>query len=148
MRVAFDLDDTLISNTFSEVEIPKHRLLAQLLNTEKLRKGTIEIFQFCKSQDWETWVYTTSFRHQWYVKKIFWLHGIYLDGFVNQNIHNQYVKVKSSKYPPTFGIDILIDDSKGVAIEGERYHFKVILVSPTNQFWVADLKEKLRNLKS
>ena len=148
MKVAFDLDDTLISNTFSDVEKPPKYLCAKLLKPEQLRKGTVEIFKFCKQQGWETWIYTTSLRSKWRVKFLFWLHGIHLDGFINQTIHNENVKIRSSKHPPTFGIDVIIDDSEGLAIEGKRYGFTVIVIDPNNRTWVTYLQEKLIKAKT
>ena len=47
-----------------------------------------------------------------------WLHGIRLDGIVNQARHDREVPARSTKHPPHFGIDLLIDDSEGVRLEG------------------------------
>ncbi len=141
MKIGFDLDNTLIRAGFDfPLEASKRKLLAQFYGAESLRLGTVEIFNFCKSQGWETWIYTSSFRNPFYLRFLFWLHGISLDGVVNYEIHYKKVKLKTSKHPPSFGIDILIDDSEGVRIEGERFDFKVILVYPENENWVNDLK--------
>ncbi len=147
MKVAFDLDNTLIryAHDFA-LETPQKSLLARLFHVEKLRYGTIEIFNYCKSQNWETWIYTTSFRSKWYIKTLFWVHSIALDGVINQEIHNQNVKVSSSKHPPTFGIDVVIDDSEGVKIEGERFNFDVIWLKADNENWVNDLKLALAEI--
>jgi hypothetical protein len=42
-----------------------------------------------------------------------------------------------SKYPPAFGIDLHVDDSEGVAEEGRRHHFGVVVVSPQDPEWTA-----------
>ena len=141
MKIAFDLDNTLIRNDYDfPLETPKKKIFARLFGVEKLRKGTIDIFKYCKNQHWETWVYTTSFRSTFYIKMLFWVHDIRLNGVINQEIHNKNVKVNSSKHPPTFGIDVLIDDSEGVKMEGERFGFTVILLKPDNDNWVETLK--------
>lgn len=146
MRIAFDLDNTLIQNEYLfDVENPKYFLFAKILSFEKLRKGTKELFDYCQNQGWETWIYTTSYRNTFYIRKMFWLYGISLHGVVNQEVHNQKVKVRSSKYPPTFGIDVLIDDSEGVKIESEKLNFTVLHLQPTNENWVEDLKIQLLN---
>ena len=40
-----------------------------------------------------------------------------------------------SKYPPAFGIDLLIDDAEGVSIEGERFGFRVFRISGNDLSW-------------
>jgi hypothetical protein len=74
---------------------------------------------------------------------IFWLYGIKLDGVINQKKHSESVKNGASKYPPQYGIDYLVDDSKGVKIEGDRYGFNVILVEPEDIKWVYEIKNVL-----
>lgn len=74
MKVAFDLDNTLIRNEYNfPTEKPKKYFFAKFLSFEELREGTFEIFKFCKQQNWETWIYTTSFRNTFYIRKVFWL---------------------------------------------------------------------------
>jgi hypothetical protein len=147
MRIAFDLDSTLIPSG-NEFETEKHLkfFTAKLIGGVELRKGTRDIFNYYKTQKWETWIYTTSFRSPFYIKKLFWLNGIALNGIVNQKRHIKEVSINSSKYPPQFGIDWLIDDSKGVEIEGNRYGFNVIQVNPTDENWVETIKNKLTEM--
>ncbi|MEN9610033.1 MAG: hypothetical protein RLZZ628_847 [Bacteroidota bacterium] len=141
MRIAFDLDNTLIPNGLSfETESPKRAFLAKLLSSERLRIGTKNLFDACQAKGYETWIYTSSLRSTFYIRKLFWLYDIKLHGVVNQMIHDAVVKVAGSsyppsKYPPHFGIDYLVDDSKGVQMEGEQYHFKVLLVQPDDLYW-------------
>jgi hypothetical protein len=140
MRIAFDLDNTLIRNSYDfPVEKPIRNFWAKILHFEPLRHGIIEIINFYRQHNCEIWVYTTSFRSTFYIRKIFWLYGIQLDGVVNQTIHNQEVNIRTTKYPPQFGIDILIDDSEGVAIEGKKYNFEVIVIAPDDEKWVEKL---------
>ena len=148
MKVAFDLDNTLIRNDFDfPLEIPQKKLFAGLFGTEKIRSGTKEIFDYCKNQNWETWIYTTSFRSTFRIKTLFWVHNIQLNGVINQEIHSREVKVRSSKHPPTFGLDVIIDDSEGVKIEGERFNFEAIWIKPDNENWVQELKSQLTEIK-
>jgi hypothetical protein len=46
-----------------------------------------------------------------------------------------------SKYPPAFGIDLHVDDSEGVGLEGQRYGFAVVVVSPEDPDWAARVLE-------
>ena len=52
-----------------------------------------------------------------------------------------------SKYPPAFGIDLLIDDSPGVEQEGRTHGFSVITVSPDNPDWAEKLLDEIDHLK-
>ncbi len=149
LRVAFDLDDTLIiPNSEYTEEIFQYKLLAQIFKVEKLRLGTKEIFHFFEEENCELWIYTTSFRSIRYIKWLFLVHGIKLNGIVNQEIHNKNVSLTISKYPPAFNIDILIDDSKGVLIEGKQKNFKVIQIDPDDLKWVEKIKEDFFRIKN
>jgi hypothetical protein len=128
MKIAFDLDNTLIRNEYDfELDKPSYTWLAYLLGGEKLRKGTKELIHFCQKQGWEVWVYTTSYRGIWYIRKIFWLYGINLQGIVNQAVHNNRVNIRCTKYPPEFGIDVLIDDSEGGTFGSRKTSFQYAL---------------------
>lgn len=145
MRLAFDLDNTLIRNNYAfPLEQPRWSLLARLLGAEGLRQGIKELAASCRAQGWEVWVYTTSYRSVWHIRRLFWLHGIRLDGVVNQARHERAVTVRSSKHPPTFGIDLLVDDSEGVQLEGERHGFRVLVVRPDAADWVAAVQRAVQ----
>ena len=136
MRIAFDLDNTLIRCGYQfPLEKPQRYLWAKLLGNEQLRYGIKDLIDHCRQQGCEVWVYTTSYRSAWRIRRLFWLHSIWLDGVVNQQRHNHEVKVRCTKHPPSFGIDLLIDDSEGVRIEGGRYGFRVLVVAPEDEQW-------------
>ncbi len=144
MRIAFDLDNTFIrcGHDFL-LEKPRHPLLAALLGVERLRAGIVELHQHLRSRSCEIWVYTTSYRSSWHIRRLFWQYGLRLDGIVNQQRHNREVTVRSTKYPPQFGIDWLIDDSEGVRLEGQRHGFRVWVVAPEDKQWVQKIKDIL-----
>jgi len=138
MRIAFDLDNTLIRGACAfPLATPKYAFWARLLGAEPLRAGITELGAYCRAHGWEIWVYTTSYRSAAYIRWLFWLHGMRLAGVVNQARHDREVTVRSTKYPPQFGIDLLLDDSEGVRLEGERYGFEVLVINPADAHWVA-----------
>ena len=63
MRIAFDLDNTLIrcGHDFP-LEKPQRHIWAKLLSNEQLRDETKELTDYCRQRGWEVWVYTTSYR--------------------------------------------------------------------------------------
>lgn len=144
MRLAFDLDNTLIrcGHDFP-LSTPQHRLWARVLGNEGLRHGIKELAEHCRNAGWEVWVYTTSYRSAWRIRRLFWLHGIRLDGVVNQQRHDREVQARCTKHPPSFGIDLLMDDSEGVRIEGERHGFRVLVVKPEDVQWAEKVRAAL-----
>ena len=146
MRLAFDLDNTLIrcGHDFP-LENPQRRIWAKLLGGERLRQGIKPLTDHCRQHGWEVWVYTTSYRSTWHIRKLLWLHGIRLDGVVNQQRHDREARVRCTKHPPSFGIDLLVDDSEGVRIEGERHGFRVLVVGPEDTQWTEKVQAALES---
>jgi hypothetical protein len=141
MRIAFDLDDTLIPSgpDLFPVERPRG-VLGRFFAPESLRRGAPALMQVLVSRRCDVWVYTTSSRSQRYIKNLFRWYGIRLGGAINQEIHWEWFKQqhparRCSKYPPAFGIDLLIDDSEGVWMEGQQFGFRVVHVRPDDPDW-------------
>ena len=51
-----------------------------------------------------------------------------------------------SKYPPAFGINVLVDDSEGVVREANRFGFDVIQVRPDDVAWSTTVKHAVELL--
>jgi len=144
MRISFDIDDTLTCSdrAFPE-EINSTPLLFRYWLQEPLRFGTKTLFKELQNRDWETFIYTTSYRSPSYIKVWFCGYGIKINGIINgatsakviNNIFSQTQSRKPSKYPPAFNIDLHIDDSQGVGIEGKRYGFEVLIIDSQDTFW-------------
>ena len=137
MIISFDLDDTLIPGIKRFTTRPK-TLLHRILGLETLRIGAIELLKKLQADGHKIYVYTTSFRSTTKILWTFFVHGIHLDKIINQTVHNKMLAEQTgnySKYPPIFNIDLHVDDSQGVALEGERYNFKTIIVAETDSDW-------------
>lgn len=122
MTISFDLDDTLISSTKPFPTEPRTFLL-RILNLEPLRKGSPEFLRQLISQGHRIAIYTTSHRSVARIRWTFRLHGIPIHTIINAQVHHRTLGDRasiSSKYPPAFGIDLHIDDSPGLAIEGHK----------------------------
>jgi hypothetical protein len=140
MRIAFDLDDTLIPCEFSfPLERPPR--LARLLGVEPLRLGAASLLRRLRQAGCSVWVYTTSLRAPLSVRVQFAAYGVWLGGVVNQDGHVRRLRRSSpgpqevSKYPPAFGVDLLVDNSEGVLLEGRRHGFRVLHVRPDDESW-------------
>jgi hypothetical protein len=141
MHVAFDLDDTLIP-CGHQFPLEARRRLARLLALEPLRLGTVELLRHLRRTGCRLWIYTTSLRSPLAVHCQFLAHGICLAGVVNQDRHARTLRRgrpsanECSKYPPAFGIDLLVDNSEGVMEEGRRFGFRVLHLRPDDLHWV------------
>lgn len=147
MIISFDLDDTLIpsSNSF---ECEQSNILGKLLGLEPLRKGTKELFKLLKNEGHEIWIYTTSYRSKNKIKWIFGIHGLFPQRIINQTINAKLLKkfnCYSSKNPSLFGIDLHIDDAKGVKIESEKDNSNVLIILPENNNWVIEIMNSIAN---
>lgn len=153
MKIAFDLDDTLIETTQKFASgTEANSIFFKLFFKEKLRKGTKKLLKSLE-QDHELWIYTNSLREIAYIKRLFALIGVSLSGVVNLEIHDRFVRNRPnlknySKVPQSFGIDLLIDDSPGVASECQEQNCDVLLIEPSDLQWVDAIVQKVSQKKS
>lgn len=141
LRISFDIDDTLACHhTQSAAErngLPAiiHRWLG-----EPLRAGTRALIRELRRKGCSVWIYTSSSRTPLYIRRWLLLHGIRVDGVVNNERHRNGLAVHGffnspSKFPPAFGIDLHVDDSEGVQMEGNAHGFRVVVVRPDDAHW-------------
>ena len=151
MKISFDLDDTLIcyqeGTSYEKNRIPC--FLKPWLK-EPLRLGTCDLIKTLKQYGCEIWIYTTSYRSPFLIRLWLLCYGIHVTEIINQATHNKYFKSNyrnslPSKNPRAFGIDLHVDDSEGVKIEGERYGFDVIIISPEDSDWVSKIINEVLN---
>lgn len=135
MRVSFDIDDTLVPGA----GLPAEWLVPWPLRglfPEPMRPGSRQLLRTLVSLGHQVWVYTTSYRPRWYIHVWFRALGVPLGGVVNQFVHERVVgRQGPSKRPSAFGIDLHVDDSDGVRMEGERHGFTVLVVPPDDDGW-------------
>lgn len=141
IRISFDIDDTLACQRHhcateqSRLPVFVHRWLG-----EPLRIGTRSLTQELRRQGCSIWVYTSSGRTPSYIRRWLLLYGIRVDGVVNSVRHHHALTVHGlsnspSKFPPAFDIDLHVDDSEGVKIEGYDHGFRVVVVRPDDENW-------------
>ena len=143
MRISFDLDDTLICYREGVPREPRLSWFWRLfVGDEPLRLGARDLMQNLANRGCELWIYTTSNRDPESLRRWFRCHGVRLAGIINQDMHDRHFRrtprdQPPSKNPRAFGIDLHVDNSEGVKIEGEQHGFSVVVVSPDNKDWVA-----------
>lgn len=145
MIISFDLDDTLIPG-IKRFKTEKRGFLQRIFGLEALRIGTIELVKLLQANGHKVYIYTTSLRSKKKIWLTFYIHGIKPDMIINQDVHNKTLREKAknhSKYPPVFKIDVHVDDSKGVEIEGRRHNFKTIIVAEEDSNWVDSILSEL-----
>lgn len=141
MKVSFDLDDTLICYQESVPREPNRvPWPLKFWLDEPLRLGSCKLFENLKKLGCEIIIYTTSYRSSLRVCLWLFFYGLYVKKVINQTAYDKYLRDNSNAYrisknPKIFGIDLHIDDSEGVRLEGERYGFNVVVVSPDDQNW-------------
>lgn len=148
MRCAFDLDDTLIPGLvpFALEPLPRSPL-RRLLCREPLRLGTVQLFNELWRHGHEVWIYTTSFRGPMATAMMFRGYGTRIGGMINGDRHRKRMAALGesyktcTKYPPAFEIDLLVDDSEGVAAESRCYGFEVLRVQPEDECWADAVRE-------
>ncbi|WP_205195176.1 hypothetical protein [Chitinophaga sp. Cy-1792] len=99
-----------------------------------------------KKRQWEIYIYTTSYRKPRYIRQLFLSYGIGINKIINKAIHDKTLGTMGgniSKYPPAFNINIHVDDSPGVAMEGERHDFKTLIIAEEDQDWTNTVLDHL-----
>ncbi len=146
MRIYFDLDDTLVPCGKSFPTSPPAGL-GRVLCSEPLRAGAGDLFRTLSSAGHELGVYTSSDRSRLGVRLNFWSYGVTLEHVVNKTAHDTWWRGLDAqrgaklapcvKYPPAFGIDLLIDDSEAVASRGRALGYRVVVIAPDDGDWCA-----------
>jgi hypothetical protein len=141
VTVSFDLDDTLTS--YGDRVLTEGGLFPRVIHRwlgEPLRRGTASLFRELRRRGCRVWIYTSSGRSPSYIRRWLMLHGIRVDGVVNGERHRKtrrpsHLERLPSKFPPAFGIDLHVDDSEGVGMEGDQHGFRVVVVHPGDERW-------------
>jgi len=145
MHISFDLDSTLIPHG-KEFEAEKRNLVANLLGIEPIRVGTSQLISDLQRQGHVIHIYTTSFRSKFKIRLMLFYYGIKVGKIINQSQNQRTLRKRNknaSKYPPAFGFELHIDDSKGVEMEGTKLNFKTIIIKTNDKNWIETIKKEI-----
>jgi hypothetical protein len=154
MCISFDIDETLI--VFSRGMPVEAGILPGALQRQliwPLRLGTRALMRELRQQGHRIWIYTSSGRSPFQIRLWLLFHGIAVDGVVNEELHRRALSKRRfdrlpSKYPPAFGIQLHVDDSEGVRMEGLEHGFRVVVVAPEDLHWTRKVLAAISGLTS
>ena len=144
MRVSFDLDEVLfVSPKTHKTESALHFPLNRIYR-ERLRLGAPELIRSLQASSYQVWIYTSSFRSERYIRRLFRLYGVRLDGIVNGERHLKEVQrdrkeTLPQKLPNRYKISLHVDDEAVIASWGRQFGFNTYLLNAQDDDW----KEKI-----
>ena len=144
MRVSFDLDEVLFVSPQTHRTEPPLPFPLGLIFRERLRLGTPDLIRTLQATGYSVWIYTSSFRSERYIRWLFRLYGVRLDGIVNAQRHQREVQrdrweTLPQKLPNRYRISLHVDDETVIASWGRQYGFHTFLLNAQDDDW----KEKI-----
>ena len=123
MRVSFDLDEVLFVSPQTHRTEPPLPFPLGLIFRERLRLGTPDLIRTLQATGYAVWIYTSSFRSERYIRWLFRLYGVRLDGIVNAQRHQREVQrdrreTLPQKLPNRYRISLHVDDETVIASWG------------------------------
>ena len=144
MRVSFDLDEVLFVSPNTHKTEPPLPFPLRNLYKERLRLGTPDLIRTLQSLGYEVWIYTSSFRSEHYIRRLFRCYGVRLDGIVNGTRHLKEVQrdrkeILPQKLPNRYRISLHVDDESVVCSWGREYGYSAYQLNAQDDDW----KEKI-----
>ena len=144
IRVSFDLDEVLFVSPKTHKTEPALPFPFSVIYQERLRLGTPELINTLQHMGYEVWVYTSSFRTENYIRRLFRLYGVRFDGIVNGNRHLREVQqnnptILPQKMPNHYRISLHVDDEAVICASGRLYGFRTYQLNAQDDDW----KEKI-----
>lgn len=155
MRISFDLDEVLFVNPATYKIEPVPGWLHKRLYRERLRAGTVELINELQNRGFEVWIYTSSYRPEFYLKNLFAGYNIKFDGIVNAERHERevqkgHIQRLPQKVPPRYQISLHIDDEESIIKNARPYGFHALRVYEPDDEWVTKVlneAERIRKLE-
>ena len=155
MRVSFDLDEVLFVSPQTHKTEPPLPFPLKNLYKERLRLGTPRLINKLQAMGYEVWVYTSSFRSQQYIRRLFSCYGVRFDGIVNGTRHLKEVQQNRKetlpqKLPNRYRISLHIDDEEIICSAASQYGFRAYQLNAQDDDWaqkIIDQAERIRRLE-
>ena len=140
MRVSFDLDEVLFVSPETHKTEPPLPFPLRNIFRERLRLGTPSLINRLQKMGYEVWVYTSSFRSERYIARLFRFYGIRFDGIVNGDRHLREVQrgrptSLPQKLPSHYRISLHVDDETVICSLGPQYGFRTYQLEAQDDDW-------------
>ena len=152
MRVSFDLDEVLFVNPEThKTELPL-RFPLNRIYTERLRLGTPELVKALQKLGYEVWVYTSSYRSEEYIRRLFRHYGVHFDGIINAQRHLREVQrdhktILPQKMPNHYRISLHVDDESVICSLGRQYGFRTYQLDAQDDEWAEKIIRRAEEIK-
>ena len=155
MRVSFDLDEVLFVSPQTHKTEPPLPFPLRNLFKERLRLGTPEVINRLQDLGYEVWVYTSSFRSEAYIRRLFRLYGVRFDGIVNGTRHLKEVQLNNretlpQKLPNRYRISLHIDDEEIICSSAGQFGFRAYQLNAQDDDWgkkIIEQADRIRKLE-
>ena len=155
MRVSFDLDEVLFVSPLTHKTEPQLPFPLKYFFPERLRLGTPDLIRTLQQQGYEVWIYTSSFRSEDYIRRLFRAYGVRLDGIVNGERHLKEVQRNNKttlpqKLPNRYRISLHIDDEEVICSAAGQYGFRAYQLNAQDDDWaqkIIDRAEQIRRIE-
>lgn len=152
MRVSFDLDEVLFVSPNTHKTEPELRFPLNKIYKERLRLGTPDLINTLQSMGYDVWIYTSSYRSEKYISKLFRCYGVRFDGIVNAQRHLKEVQRNRAqnlpqKLPNYYRISLHIDDESVVCTQAGRYGFNAYQLQAQDDDWKEKIIERAEQIK-
>lgn len=152
MRVSFDLDEVLFVLPNTHKTEPELSFPFNKIYKERLRLGAVELIHQLQAEGFDVWVYTSSFRSEKYIKRLFRHYHIRFDGIVNGERHLKEVQgnrknAVPTKLPSKYRISLHIDDETIVCTAGKIYGFNVYQLNAQDDNWREKIMQRVYEIR-
>ena len=152
MRVSFDLDEVLFVSPETHKTEPELRFPLNRIYKERLRLGTPDLIKELQRLGYEVWVYTSSFRSEGYIRRLFHCYGVRFDGIVNGTRHLKEVQGNNKttlpqKLPNRYRISLHIDDEEVICSAASQYGFRAFQLNSQDDDWKEKIIQRAEQIK-
>ena len=152
MKISFDLDEVLFVRPDTYKTEPPLKFPFNKIFKERLRLGTPDLIRRLHEEGYEVWVYTSSFRSQWYIRSLFRHYHVRFDSIVNGERHLLEVQAGHEqalpqKLPNYYRISLHVDDEAVVVATGKEYGFNVYQLYEEDDEWVEKILARAAEIR-
>ena len=152
MRVSFDLDEVLFVSPKTHKTEPALAFPLNRIFKERLRLGTPELINRLQELGYEVWIYTSSFRTEKYLTRLFRHYGVRFDGIVNAQRHLREVQRDNKttlpqKLPNRYRISLHVDDESIVCSLGAQYGYRAYQLNAPDDEWKEKIIQRAEEIK-